>query len=79
MPLLDNDGFACVSMSQIYQQPLVLTQVQQKSFITLAQHVIYKLSLRRNNRELQIIDQQLTETNGKLRQTEERLNKVDGK
>lgn len=79
MPLLDNDGFALGSLCVIDQKPRVLTQVQQKAFRTLAQQVIDKLSLRRNNRELQIIDQQLTETNGKLRQTEERLNKVDGK
>ncbi|RZJ34374.1 MAG: GAF domain-containing protein, partial [Chryseobacterium sp.] len=77
MPLLDKDGFALGSLCVIDQIPRLLTQIQQKALRTLAQQVIDKLSLRRNNRELQIINQQLTEINGKLRQTEERLNKAN--
>lgn len=77
MPLLDKDGFALGSLCVIDQKPRLLTQIQQKALRTLAQQVIDKLSLRRNNRELQIINQQLTETNGKLRETEERLNKAN--
>ncbi|RZJ33566.1 MAG: PAS domain S-box protein, partial [Chryseobacterium sp.] len=77
MPLLDKDGFALGSLCVIDQKPRLLTQIQQKALRTLAQQVIDKLSLRRNNRELQIINQQLTETNGKLRETEERLKKAN--
>lgn len=61
MPLLDEEGHALGSICVIDHRPRLLNAVQQKALRTLAQQVIDKLSLRKNNVDLLKANQQLVQ------------------
>jgi len=77
MPLLDQEGYALGSLCVIDNDPKLLNEMQQRALRILAQQVIDKLTLRKNNRVLLLANQNLTEANKKLTETEERLSQIN--
>jgi len=76
MPLLDKDGYALGSLCVIDQKPKLLSEGQQKALQTVANQVIDKLLLRKNNRNLILANKNLLESNNKLKAAEESLKKA---
>lgn len=76
IPLLDRDGYALGSLCVIDQKPKLLSEAQQNALQTIADQVIDKLLLRKNNRDLILANTDLVESNKKLKTTEENLKKA---
>ncbi len=76
MPLLDKDGYALGSLCVIDQKPKLLSEAQQKALQIVANQVIDKLLLRKNNKNLILANKNLVESNKKLETAEESLKKA---
>ena len=76
MPLLDRDGYALGSLCVIDQKPKLLNEAQQKALQTVANQVIDKLLLRKNNRDLILMNKDLLESNDRLKAAEDSLKKA---
>ncbi|WP_288376457.1 ATP-binding protein [uncultured Chryseobacterium sp.] len=76
MPLLDKEGYALGSLCVIDQRPKLLNDAQQKALQTIANQVVDKLLLRKNNRNLILANKNLSESNKKLIAAENSLKKA---